>query len=76
LIVGVEKVGSVVSTFDKDFDYGPNTELTYNARLGKFVHQFPYDVQVRFGDKGDNLTFRNVVDGKVISTAVIEFNRH
>ncbi len=65
-----------MSAFDKDFDYGPKAELAYNARLGKLVYMFPHKVQVRFGDKGDNLTFRDLVDGKIISTAVIEFKRY
>jgi hypothetical protein len=65
-----------VSKFDKDFDYGASSKSKYNSGLKKFVHQFSYNVQVRFGDKGDNLTFRNLVNGEVVSTAVIEFNRH
>jgi len=69
-------VGSIVSTFDEDFDYGPHTESTYNNRLGEMIYQFPYELQIRFGDKGNNLKFRNLVNGEVMSTAVMEFNRH
>jgi hypothetical protein len=69
-------VGSIVSAFNDDFDYGPYTDSAYNARLGKMIYRFPYELQIRFGDKGDNLKFRNLVNGEVMSTAVMEFNRH
>lgn len=69
-------MGSIVSTFDEDFDYGPYTNSTYNARLGKMIYRFRYELQIRFGDKGNNLKFRNLVNGEVMSTAVMEFNRH
>jgi hypothetical protein len=69
-------VGSIVSTFDEGFDYGPCADSAYNARLGKMIYQFSYELQIRFGDKGNNLKFRNLVNGEVMSTAVMEFNRH
>ena len=75
-MLGVDQIGSIVSTFDEDFDFGLNTELTYNTTLKETVHQLVHEVQVVFGNKGDNLTFRNTVGGKVISTADIEFKRN
>jgi hypothetical protein len=75
-LLGVQEVGSIVSEFDKNFDFGPNIETTYNSRLGRTVNAFPHQIQVRFGDKGDNLQFKNLVKGLVVSKAVIEFGRH
>jgi hypothetical protein len=39
------------------------------------VHQFSYDVQVRFGDKGDNLTFKSIANGQEAGSANIKFDR-
>lgn len=71
-------MGNIVSKLEKDFDFGPDTQSTWNARLGRTVYRFPQELQVRFGNKGDNLTFQNIVGRnlKVNSTAVIEFSRH
>ena len=63
-----------MSTFEAGFDYGPNAEMAYNTRLRKNVYQFAFKVKVRFGGKGENLTFWNLVNGKPISSAVIEFD--
>jgi len=48
--------------------------MAYNTRLRKNVYQFSFKVKVRFGGKGENLTFWNLVNGKPISAAVIEFD--
>jgi molecular chaperone DnaK (HSP70) len=71
----VEKVGKVVSSFPKDFDFGETNE-TYNARLGKKIYQFRYTVQARFGEKDGILCFRTLVNGKVVGTTDIEYSRH
>lgn len=65
-----------MSTFDKDFNYGGSTELTYNVRLGKFMHRMSFEVHVRFKDKGENLQFQTLFNGKVVSKAIIEFPHH
>ena len=62
-------------TFAAGFDYGLATKSQRNNALGKTVHQMSYEIQVVFGDKGNNLTFKAVMNGKVVSTADIEFNR-
>ncbi len=62
-----------MSTFDKDFDHGKDGESTYNARLGKTVYQMSFQVQVRFGDKGENLQFLTLFNGKTVSKAIIDF---
>ena len=72
---GVEAVGRIISNYDRNFDFGPNIKSHYSAKLGKTVFRFPFQVQVRFGDKGDNLQFRNLVKGLVVSEAVIEFSK-
>jgi hypothetical protein len=74
-VIGVEEVGGITSKFEKDFDFGPSLRTTYNARLGRNVEQFSHQLQVRFGDKGANLQFRNLLNGKVVDEAVIEFGR-
>ncbi|TVY34708.1 Chaperone protein DnaK [Lachnellula subtilissima] len=72
---GVDKVGIIKTTFPANFDYGPEKESKYNPKLGKFIHKFSFEIQVVFGSKGSNLTFKTVVDGNVVSTADIEFNQ-
>jgi hypothetical protein len=76
LMIGVEEVGSILSTFPAEFDYGLCAKSKYNTKLHKTLYKFLFEVQIRFGDKGENLTFKNLVDGKTVSKAVIEFNRH
>jgi hypothetical protein len=70
----VDRVGSIESTFDADFDFGKKTRSKQNKEK-TLVHQFSYDVQVRFGDKGDNLTFRSIANGKEAGSAKIKFDR-
>ncbi|CZR67409.1 related to hsp70 protein [Phialocephala subalpina] len=70
----VDKVGVIKSTFGANFDYGPEIRCKSNSE-GKLVHQFSYEIQVVFGDKGSNLTFKVIVGGRVVSTADIEFDQ-
>ncbi|TAQ85429.1 hypothetical protein B7494_g6250 [Chlorociboria aeruginascens] len=72
----VEKVGSIVSTFPANYDFGKGSESSFNTRLGKKVYQFSFQLQVIFGSKGENLTYRTLVNGNVSSTSVIEFPRN
>ncbi|KAH6672241.1 Hsp70 family protein-like protein [Halenospora varia] len=72
----VEEVGSIASVFPADFNYGLSATSKYSTKLHETLHRLSFQVQIRFGDKGENLTFKNLVDGKTVSTAVIEFNRH
>ncbi|RFU34080.1 hypothetical protein B7463_g2225, partial [Scytalidium lignicola] len=71
----VDRVGSIEATFDADFDFGKSTWRRYNHRVKRTVHQFSYDVQVRFGDKGDNLTFKSIANGQEAGSANIKFDR-
>ena len=75
MATGVEKVGVIKSRFPANFDFGSGTKTEFNLKLGRLVHEFSYEVQVVFGSKGSNLTFKNVVGGRVISTADIEFDQ-
>ncbi len=75
IVLGVQKVGEIVSDFDKDFDFGLKVVTTYSSRLKRSVSKFPHQVQVRFGDKGENLQFKNLVQGIAVSEAVIEFGK-
>lgn len=69
-------MGNVISSFPMDFDFGPSAKSVYNTKLKKMVHQFEAEIQVRFGDKGSNLTFKDLVNGEVKSSASIEFSSH
>jgi hypothetical protein len=75
LAIGVERVGVIKSRFPADFDYGAGTKTKFNSRLDRLVHEFSYEIQVVFGSKGSNLTFNNIVAGRVVSTADIEFDQ-
>ncbi|KAG4415113.1 hypothetical protein IFR04_011750 [Cadophora malorum] len=72
----VEEVGKIVSTFPKDFDFGLSAKSVYSTKSKKMIHQFEADTQVRFGDKGSNLTFKDLFNGEVKSSATIEFSSH
>jgi hypothetical protein len=71
----VDHVGSIESTFDADFDFGTSTQCRYNNKTKEIVHLFSYTVKVRFGDKGDNLTFKEIVNGQEAGSAIIKFDR-
>lgn len=71
---GVERVGVIKTTFPADFDYGTTTSGV-NPQSGKTVHMFKCDFQAIFGAKGNNLLFRDVVDGNVVGKSVIEFEQ-
>lgn len=65
----------IKSKFEANFNFGHGTRSKFNTKTGKLAHQFPYNVQVVFGAKGNNLTFKNMVDRKEVSTADIEFDQ-
>jgi hypothetical protein len=69
-------VGEIRSKYDEYFDFGPNTQSNYNHRLQRTINQFPYEVQVRFGNKGANLQFNTLVNGVVAGDTTIEFDQH
>jgi len=75
LFTGVERIGTIESVFDKDFDFGHSARSRYNSTLGKTVHGYDFEVEIVFGNKGGNLTFRCLVDGKETASAVLKFNR-
>jgi hypothetical protein len=75
LSIGVDVVGIIKTTFPANFDYGPGKKSKYSSKYGKYIHKFSFEIQVVFGGKGSNLTFKTVVDGNVVSTADIEFNQ-
>jgi hypothetical protein len=75
LVTGVEKVGVIVTRFPASFDFGIAIKSTTNPISGERIHQFSYETQVVFGSKGSNLTFKTVVNGKVVSTADILFDQ-
>jgi hypothetical protein len=71
----VERVGSIESTFDADFDFGTSTQCRYNKQTKEIVHGLSSKVQVRFGDKGVNLIFKSIVNGQEAGLANIKFDR-
>ncbi len=75
MATGVELVGVIKTKFPANFDFGTAVRSKFNSRLGKQVYEFSFETQVVFGSKGNNLTFKTVVDGKVVSTADIVFDQ-
>lgn len=71
--IAVELVGKIVTKFPADFDYGSSLKSRYNAARGKTFHQFLFDLQVVFGNVGDNLSFQTLVNGKVQGKAEMDF---
>jgi hypothetical protein len=71
----VDCVGSVESSFDADFDFSKSTQCRYNRKENRIVYRYSYEVQVRFGDKGDNLTFKSIANGQEAGSANIKFDQ-
>ena len=72
----LKKSEELYHTSTATFYFGPNVRSAYKAGLGKTVYKFSFQVEVRFGDKGENLRFNNLVEGKMVSQAVIKFDKH
>jgi hypothetical protein len=66
-------VGRIVARLPAEFDYGDALFTRFNARTKQTCYGVRFQVQVVFGNKGDNLTYRVIVNGKVSGTAHIEF---
>ena len=75
MATGVEKVGVIKTRFPANFDFGAAIKSKVNPISGKKIQKFSYETQVVFGSKGNNLTFKTVVNGKVVSTADIVFDQ-
>lgn len=69
-------MGNVFSTFPRRFDFGRSSEAKFNTRFNKTIYRFSHEVEVTFGNKGENLTCRDVLNGQVVGTATIQFDRH
>ena len=65
-----------MSKFPKGFDFGRSSRSEFNPILGKTIYEFSHDVEVIFGNKGENLICKNILNGKVVGTAEIRFDRH
>lgn len=63
----------IKSVFPAHFDFGEASESGVNPETGTLVNRFYCETQVVFGGKGSNLMFRDLVNGNVVSKAVIEF---
>ena len=71
---GVNRVGVISASLPPDFDFGRHSFSRYNSVSGRVVHIFAYQLRVIFRSRGSNLRFDIVVNGSVISTAVIDFD--
>ncbi|PQE02915.1 Hsp70 family protein [Rutstroemia sp. NJR-2017a BVV2] len=71
---GVEHVGDIEAILSRDYQFGRDTQERYNAKLKRSVHQLSIEHKVVFGNKGDNLTFRSLIDSKEVSNSVIRFD--
>ncbi|KAJ8069444.1 hypothetical protein OCU04_003098 [Sclerotinia nivalis] len=70
---GVKKVGEITYDFPSDFNFDIHSDSRFNPRLKKEVHQFHFQVQVIFGDRGANLQFKMAVGGRLITDTKIDF---
>jgi len=71
---GVNRVGLINASLPSYFDFGRNSFSRYNSVSGRVVHKFTCQIHAIFGSRGSNLRFDIVVNGSVISTAVIDFD--
>jgi hypothetical protein len=46
------------------------------TRGNKTYYVYSSEVQVKFGNKGDNIIYNDVLNGQIVGTAKIEYNRH
>jgi hypothetical protein len=74
-LTGIQRVGTVNSTFERGFDLGKSIESKYDEKKNKFLHQITFKVQVKFGNKGDNLSFASVLNGVETGSASIKFDQ-
>ncbi len=58
-----------------NIELGSALRQRFNSRLGSMVHKIDLQVQVVFGNKGDNLLVRTMVNGGVRGNTTIEFSR-
>ncbi|KAF7909369.1 uncharacterized protein EAF01_003087 [Botrytis porri] len=72
----VKSVGKILYNFPADFNFGIDSKSRFNQRLDKMVHEFHFQIQVIFGDRGANLKFRLAVGYRVVSDTTIEFPDH
>ncbi|KAF7900053.1 hypothetical protein EAF00_004389 [Botryotinia globosa] len=72
----VKSVGKIPYSFPADFNFGMDSRSRFNQRLEKMVHEFHFQIQVIFGDRGANLKFRLAVGGRLVSDTTIEFPEH
>ncbi|KAF7922053.1 uncharacterized protein EAE98_008264 [Botrytis deweyae] len=72
----VKSVGKIPYNFPADFNFGMDSRSRFNQRLDRMVHEFHFQIQVIFGDRGANLKFRLAVGGRVVSDTTIEFPEH
>ncbi|TGO51695.1 hypothetical protein BOTNAR_0347g00050 [Botryotinia narcissicola] len=72
----VKSVGKIPYSFPADFNFGMDSRSRFNQRLDKMVHEFHFQIQVIFGDRGANLKFRLAVGGRLVSDTTIEFPDH
>lgn len=65
----------IKTRFPANFDFGAAIISKVNPISGEQVQRFSFETQVVFGSKGNNLTFKTVVNGNVVSTADIVFDQ-
>jgi hypothetical protein len=58
-----------------NFDFGTRINSEFNSKLNKQVDQLSYKIQVVFGSKGSNLTYKTIVNDTVVSTTDIMFDQ-
>ncbi|KAF5877191.1 putative hsp70 family protein [Botrytis fragariae] len=71
-----KSVGRIPYSFPADFNFGMDSNSRFNQRLDKMVHEFHFQIQVIFRDRGANLKFRLAVGGRVVSDTTIKFPEH
>lgn len=69
----LDLIGNITVIVPPTHNFGPALHWTYVASLNKRVCSVDLEIQVIFGNKGDNLTFKSLVNGKAIGSARIEF---
>lgn len=65
----------IKTKFPADFDLGTSLKSKFDSKNGRRIYRLSYKTHVVFGSKGSNLTFKTIVNGKVVSTADIVFDQ-
>lgn len=71
---GVQQIGKIQCRIPKDDDFGPKIPMKWNEKLREYIQLISFEVQVLFGEKGENLKFSIVLNGVPRASEWVDFS--